>query len=104
MKNPPHFVSIMQNNTTDFEIKNELPLSRRDISTEKDSETLCKAFKLHWTDQLQGDSNRFIKHNKELSYIHFNIWICLDTNEGNKYTICNMWGSHSCHYEDYCLL
>jgi len=47
MKNPLYFVSIMQNNTTDFDIKNELPLSRRDISTEKDSETLCKAFKLH---------------------------------------------------------
>ena len=47
MKNPLHFVSIMQNNTTDFEIKNELPLSQRDISTERDSETQCKAFKLH---------------------------------------------------------
>jgi hypothetical protein len=37
----------MQNNTTDFEIKNELPMRRKDISTEKDLETLCKAFKLH---------------------------------------------------------
>jgi len=53
MKNPLHFVSIMQNNTTDFDIKNQLPLRRRHISTEIDLETLCKAFEVHWIDQLQ---------------------------------------------------